>query len=141
MSWLAAVLLLVIAITHYGGEPLSLNYPAPDAAARAIYYISRSFEGATQYALILFLAIYGRVRFKRPRDALILVMVCFWGFVEQMEAGICRLAKGIENTPRPGSWRGLCDDLTGLPLYSIGLACGALLAAGIAIDLWERKND
>ena len=149
---LAALLLVLIAGVHYGGDLLALGYPDPDQARKAIYYVLRSLEGAIQYGVIAALAFLlwvnraaepGRVKgaaFARSSVALV-VLVCSWGAAEHLQAAACRLSLGIATKPPTGAaLTGICDGLTGLPLYAAGVGVIAFLAAVIAAHSLGEKN-
>jgi len=157
MRTLAALCLLLVALPHYGTDWLAMGHEDQEGARRAIYYVMRSFEGAIQYVLIAGLSVRLATlpakfslgeRASDPRRAmkgaailssLIVAAVCCWGAVEHLQAGVCRLIVGIANGPPPVAMlSGLCDGLTGLPLYALGLAAAAFLAASIAAYAWER---
>lgn len=164
MNTLAALLLCLIAAVHYGPELAAQAYTEPEATRRAIYYVARSFEGATQYALIALLALAVLDR-RRKQEALslwwgraeepgcskgsasayvsatLVSLVCIWGIVEHLQAGACRLAIGIENRlPAVPPMAGLCDVLTRWPLYALGLGVVAFIAAVIAAYSWESRD-
>lgn len=147
MISLAAVLLAMLAVVHYGPDVLAYAYPDHDAARRAIYYIARSIEGAIQYAVIALLTWWGRPKeASRSKDAaptispaLLVVLPCCWGVIEHLQAGVCRLSIGIANRPPPGAaLTGICDEISGLPLYALGLGAVAFLAAVIAAQSLGR---
>ena len=164
MKTLAALLLAMIAAVHYGADLAAFGYTNHDFARKGLYYVLRSFEGAAQYALIALLALELAIR--RMESAFgwreigpqspargdsaarsipavgLVVLVCGWGMVEHIEAGACRLAIGIENKAPAGiPLTGLCDAVTGLPMYALGLATVAFIAAVIAANsVGERKN-
>lgn len=164
MKTVVALLLVLVAAVHYGADLLAQRYADPDAARRAIYYVLRSFEGAAQYALIALLALailamgrreetvslwWGRGvdpgRSKGSASAYVstalVALVCFWGIVEHLQAGACRLAIGIENKLPSGSpFTGICDDLLGLPMYALCLGVVAFIAAVVAAYSWESKD-
>lgn len=115
---LAAVLLMLIAFTHYGYEPLASLYADRGQAARAIFYALRGFEGAALFCIVGLLA----------RRNVVLV-VCLWGAFEESQTTVCRLARGIDNSPGYEAFVGLC----GQPMYTLGLwalVCLALYLRG-----------
>lgn len=150
MRTLAALLLALLAVVHYGGDLLAPLYPDPGVAQRGIYYVARSVEGATQYVVIALLVIalrrekLLRIKAKEPgsvKGAAVLLssatglvaVVCCWGALEHLQAGICRLSLGVSNrVPSGQPLTGICDDLTGVPLYALGLGVVAFIAAVIA---------
>lgn len=152
MRTLAAILLLLVAVVHYSADLLAAGYPDPGSARKVISYLLRSIEGAIQYAVIAVLALVvawlvrakepGRLKGAAPvvSSVRLVVLVCCWGVVEQLQVGVCRLGFGISNRPPDGApLTGLCDRLVGLPLYATGLAVIAFLAAVIAAH-WGEKH-
>lgn len=119
---LAAALLAAVAVVHYGLGPVSSLWPDPDAAHRALFYIGQGLKGCLLWACVA--ALVPRRMVSAPVFA-----VCGWGFFEDAQVAICRAAVGIDSIPSPGPWRGVCDDLTGLPLYLVGLSIGLVVAA------------
>lgn len=160
MKAFAALILLLVGAVHYGGDLLAMaiGYSDQDRASRAIYYVLRSFEGAAQYAVIAFLALLvaelrwqsapafgwreeGQHRLQATSSAVLVILACGWGMFEQAQAGACRLAIGIENrSPAAKPLTGLCDDVTGVPMYMLGLAAGAFIAAVIAVKSLGERN-
>lgn len=113
---LAALLLLTVAITHYGVDPLCALVPEWAHAAKALFYVFRGAEGAILFAVIGVL---------RP----ILWPVCAWGLVEEGETAVCRFAAGPLNVPPPAApWIGLCGEAVHLPIYMLGIVYLAILA-------------
>lgn len=154
----------MIAAVHYGSDLLAFMYEDHNTARKILYYVLRSFEGAAQYALIALLALElamrqldpafgwreegpqspargGNAAHAIPAVGLV-VLVCGWGMVEHVQAGACRLAIGIDNKAPAGKpLTGLCDAVTGLPMYALGLAAVAFIAAVIAAhSLGSNKN-
>lgn len=121
---LAAVLLCMIAFTHYGYDPVAGALYAADQqrAARALFYVFRGAEGLALFALVGLLARRRAVWF-----------ACVWGMVEEGETAACRLAVGIENAPGYEMFSGLC----GTGWYWVGLFWGLMLAA-MLLD-WRRE--
>lgn len=114
---LSALLLLVVAFTHYGIDPLCDMIPQLAHASRAIFYVMRGLEGAVLFAVICKL---------RPA----LWPVCLWGFFEESETAVCRMSAGLSSSPSAEAWSGLCGLQTGLPLYMLGIVVLAILATG-----------
>lgn len=113
---LAALLLLMIAGTHYFYDIAAASHANPAQAARIIFYIARGCEGALLFALVWLLA----------RGALV-GLLCLWGFLEEAQTSICQMAHGIVTiayTP----FTGLC----GLQLYWLGIVAASLLAVQLA---------
>lgn len=109
---LAVALLFVVAVVHYGYEPIaSLLYPdQAERAARAVFYVARGFEGAVLYGLLWACA---------PRR-LPVMAACLWGAVESAQTALCRIALGLGGpTPAPGPYGGLCDLATDWPISGL----------------------
>lgn len=121
---LAALLLLVIAATHYGYAPLAEQFSDPDGAARAIFYVVRGIEGVALFAAIAWLS---------PQPAVLLA--CLWGVLEEGETAVCRMSMGIGNTVQAGLFDGLC----GPGWYVLGVC----IAAGLAVFVTQgaRRNE
>ena len=132
---LTAVLLLAVAVPHYAYEPLASAWPDPVRAARAWFYVLRGFSGAVLFATIAVLAGMLARRWIWP-----VVLVCVWGFMEEAETGICRLGLGIGSTAPDVRWHGLCDALTGLPMYWMGVAALGVFGVLIAMKLREKPD-
>lgn len=146
----------MVTMVHYGGDHLATLYGADAGVAqRGIYYVARSFEGAAQYVLIAALVLLLRavllgVKAKelsgvKGAAALLssatwlVVVVCCWGALEHLQAGACRLSLGVSNrVPTAPPLTGICDDLTGLPMYALGLGVVAFIAAVIAAHPREQ---
>jgi len=118
---LFALLLVAVAVTHYGVDPLCTIFPA--LSAKALFYVFRGVEGAIIFAVIGCL---------RP----ILLPVCIWGAVEEGETAVCRLVVGPLTAPPPATpWAGLCSDASQWPLYMLGIVYLA------ALVYWKTKNE
>lgn len=127
MIRLAFILFVAGLVTHYGYDPLASFWPDPAHAAQAWFYVLRGLLG-----VVLCLAVLALL----PRGALAAAGVCGWIAFEEGETAVCRLAQGIGNEPMAGPWRGLCDAVTGLPVYAISLA--AVLA--IVLNMAKRND-
>lgn len=136
---LTAVLLLAVAVPHYAYELLGSMWPDPVRAARAWFYVLRGFSGAILFATVAVLAGMLAGATQRWRWFVPVALVCAWGFTEEAETGICRLGLGIGAAPPDVHWRGLCDALTGLPLYWLGLVTLSLLGVLVAAIGGEKK--
>lgn len=112
MKGLASLLLVLVVGTHYGYDLAASFYANPDSAARSIFYIFRGVEGTVLYCIVWALAPMRPVHLR-----LAVSVVCAWGAIESAQTSICRLAVGITNKPTTGLYRGLCDVVTGWPIY------------------------
>jgi hypothetical protein len=118
---LAALLLALIAGTHYGYEPLAQFYENPDRAARAWFYILRGMEGSVLFVLVGLLA--------RQR---LVWLVCAWGFYEEGTTAVCRLSAGVVKPVEHYPFEGIC----GSGWYTAGV----LVAAGLALMIHDNKD-
>jgi hypothetical protein len=114
---LAAALLLMIGVTHYGYDLLAHGHADQAQAARAWFYTLRGMEGAA-----LLLVVWALVR--RP----LVGAVCLWGACEEAQTAVCRVAHGIGDLPPYEPFVGLC----GVEMYWLGIAAAAVLATSIA---------
>jgi hypothetical protein len=112
---LFALLVVAIAATHYGYDPLCALVPSLEHASKAVFYVLRGAEGTVLFVIIGIL---------RPA----LWPVCIWGAVEEGETAVCRIAIGSVTPPAASPWSGLCGDYTQLPLYMLGVVYLAILA-------------
>lgn len=128
---LAAGLLALVALVHYGLEPLSLLWSEPERVHRALFYIGQGAKGCALFITIALLA-------PRRLSSMPLYAVCAWGLLEDSQVAVCRLALGVENTPAPVQWAGLCSELTSLPLYVVGLLVGLICAC--VVEYWAKAN-
>lgn len=113
---LAAILLLIVAMTNYLYAPLSTGYADPEQAGRNLYYVIRGMGGVALFMLIC-------LRDKRP----LVWAVGVWGATEEAQVAVCGMAVGIDNTPAVPLFEGLC----GKGYYTLGLVAVAILAAKI----------
>lgn len=119
---LAAALLVLVCVTHFGYEVLALFYDQHAAAAKAWFYILRGVEGFALFAIVASLA----------RSRLVMV-VCALGMSEEGMTAACRASKPIGEVPGYVPFEGLC----GSGWYSFGVA------AIILVALWlldQSKN-
>lgn len=129
MIRLGFILFATVLATHYGYDPLASFWPDPAQAAQAWFYILRGVAG-----VVVFMAVIALL--PQSKEAHLALAVSCWGIVEEGETTVCGLAQGIGNVPIAGPWRGLCDELTGMPVYALSLA--AVLAVVIH---WAKKHD
>lgn len=135
MSQVAALLLCVVALVHYGAGFAAQLWPDPGQAHRALFYIGQGAKGAILWIVIAWLAPRGRRGFA-------IVAVCAWGFFEDAQVAACRLARGIGNVPpSPGLFSGLCEDLTGLPLCAIGIVVAMLASSFVDYGAHDERKD
>jgi hypothetical protein len=109
---LAAILLALIAGTHYTSDLLSMGYENQAQASRIIFYVLRGLEGAALFLVCGILA----------RNAAVSA-VCMWGFIEEAQTAGCQMARGIMTTPYK-AFSGLC----GAEFYWLGIGIAAVIA-------------
>lgn len=130
MKGLAALLLLVVASTHYGYDLLAAGYSDTAAAAKAWFYVLRGVAGVVLFAVIWALA-YQRW----GRAALIVALPCAWGLAEEGQTAICRLSRPIAEFPGHDLFVGLC----GSDLYWLGVVAAAVIG-GLILDKREGSH-
>ena len=111
----AFLLLIVVALTHYGYQPIASLWPGD--VAGAVFYILRGLEGAVLFGLLIL----------RPVKSWQLAIVAAWGFVEEAQTAVCRIGMGVMYTPNVEPYQGLC----GWPAYSIGVIAMAAMATAL----------
>lgn len=112
MRGLPTLLLLLVVGTHYGYDLAASFYPSPAEAGRALFYIFRGIEGTMLYLIVWSLTPF------EPRAARLAVStMCAWGALESIQTSLCRIAIGVTNNVNSKPYSGLCDLVTGLPVY------------------------
>lgn len=130
MKALAALLLLVVAVTHYGYDLLAAGYADAQAAAKAWFYILRGAGGVVLFAVVLLQA------WRRwGRAALIVALPCIWGMVEEGQTAACRLGRPIAEAPGHELFSGLC----GSDWYWLGVVAAAVIG-GMILDYRGRDH-
>lgn len=118
------MLLCLVLITHYAYEPLASLYSNEDQAARVIFYVLRGMEGTILFGLVWLLAP------RTPRPARYgVALACLWGMLEEAQTAICQLAVGITGDDTHLPFQGLCDVVTGWPIYMGTVSAALILAA------------
>lgn len=129
MKGLATLLLVLVLSTHYAPELLADLYSDPARAARALFYVARGIEGSVLFAAVWVLAP------RKPRGAFVgVTLACCWGALEEAQTAVCRLSAGIANSVTVERYSGLCDAVTGLPIYLLTML-GALVLAAFAQEV------
>ena len=128
MKSLAAILLLVVALVHYGYDLIAIGYENATQAAKAWFYILRGAEGAVLFAVIAALA-----HQRWGRRSWVVALPCIWGMAEEAQTSICRLGKPTTESPRNELFSGLC----GSEWYWLGLAAVAVIG-GLILDFREK---
>lgn len=122
---LASLLLVLVVVTHYAYEPLAGFYANQRQAAQAIFYALRGVEGA-----VLYLVVWSLTPFRPLSVRLAVSTVCAWGALEEAQTAVCMAAKGFgAGKASTAPYAGLCDAVTGLPIYMGTLLLVLLLFA------------
>lgn len=132
MRGLPSLLLVLVAVTHYGPPFLAGLYPDPDSVVRAWFYILRGIEGALLFCVVWALAPHTPT-FMRYGVAL----TCAWGALEEAQTAICRAAIGIEKKAQVGLFEGLCDVATGWPIY---MTVVSLVLVACTLSFYKDKK-
>lgn len=122
---LASLLLVLVVVTHYAYEPLAGFYANQRQAAQAIFYALRGVEGA-----VLYLVVWSLTPFRPLSVRLAVSTVCAWGALEEAQTAVCMAAKGFgAGKVATAPYAGLCDAVTGWPIYMGTLLLVLLLFA------------
>ncbi len=119
-----SILLLVVAITHMGYDPIGSLYATNQLrAATAWHSVLRGFE-----ATILWLAVWALLPWKPVLVRYAGSGICAWGALESFQIPACRLQYPM-NLPPPKTdlYTGLCDLVTGWPIYMLTIAAVLLV--------------
>lgn len=122
---LAAIILCMVAFTHYGYEHFATLYPEPTRVTGSLFYIARGLEGAALFAVVGLLSRSWWV-----------VAACLWGAAEEGQTAVCRLAAGIDVKPVVPLFNGLC----GQDAYWLGIGVAAVIAIAMLDKFAGRKT-
>lgn len=113
-----AAIILLVALTHYGYPFLAMMYAKPDAAARAWFYALRGMEGAVLFSFVALMF----------RHVYAIAAASWWGFAEEAQTSLCRLAHPMDQPVQAPLVGGLCATL-GFPTWEValGLMLGILV--------------
>lgn len=120
---LPSLLLVIVAVTHIGYEPISGLYADQAAAARSWASVLRAFPEAT----LLYMAVWTLIPWQPISVRYAGSLVCAWGALESFQIAACRLQFPMGAVPpsvKP--YTGLCDVVTGWPIYMLTI-CVVLL--------------
>jgi hypothetical protein len=124
VSGLPSLLLVVVIVTHYGYDLIASFYPDALASAKAWASVLRAVEAVALYFIVLALA---PVKPWIVRKAV--ACACAWGAFESAQIAVCRLAFPMNRPPPEVSqYTGLCDKVTGLPVYMLTVSLVLLVA-------------
>ena len=130
---LQSLLLVIVFTAHYAPDLLGDFYPGREvAAARAWQLVLRGVEATLLYLIVWTLVPY---RPFVPRYAASLA--CSWGVFESVQIPLCRLPYAMDRPPSIDTklYSGLCDHVTGTPVYM-----ATLYVVLIAFALNYTKN-
>lgn len=131
---LGSLLLVLIVTTHYAPALLGSLYADPPAATRAWFYVLRGIEGC-----VLFAAVWAREPYYPAHIRYGVALACTWGMFEEAETAVCRLAVGIERKAEVPLFAGLCDAVTGYPIYMLTLVGLMVVLAAIVGQRGAKK--
>lgn len=122
---LPSLLLVLVVVTHMGYVPIGELYADPAPASKAWQYVLRGFEG-----VVLYLVVWSMTPWQPVVLRYAVSLVCAWGALESGQIAVCRLALPMDRPPpRIPLYTGLCDVVTGWPIYA--LTAGIVLAAAM----------
>lgn len=134
---LPSLLLLIVAVTHMGYDPIATLYPDENqlAAAKAWQHVLRAFPEAT----LLWLTVWLLIPWNPIAVRLGGSIVCCWGALESFKIAACRLQFPMDRKP-PATplFGGLCDTATGWPIYT--MTAGAVFAVTLLVWLKRKKS-
>ncbi len=124
MSWLkrqahafglASLLLVIVVAAHYLPDNVAVTYAQPVQIGAANAWSQVFGHGET---MMLWLIIWALVPYKPVSARFACAVVCAWGAAEHFSALACRLQFDMTRPPpSPDLYRGMCDVVTGLPVY------------------------
>lgn len=118
------MLLILVVAVHYGYALIADFYPDMLSAAKSWASVLRAIE-----ATALYLTVWHLVPLKSTATRLAAGAACAWGAVESMQIAVCRLAYPMDRPPpEVGQFAGLCDRVTGWPVYMITITVVLLVA-------------
>ena len=112
---LASLLLVIVVAAHYLPDNIAATY-AVDVQTKAANAWTKVFgHGET---MMLWLIVWSFVPFRPVSARLACAVVGAWGAAETLSAVACRLQFDMTRPPPdPSLYKGLCDTVTGLPVY------------------------
>jgi hypothetical protein len=129
-QWLPFVLFGLTLGRHNVVDFLALLFDNAQFARRALFYAAAGIVGASLYSIVWLLTPW------RPAETRIAVaLVCCWGILEEAQTTVCRIGLGLSRpAPELDPWRGICDQLSGLPISTM------TLAIPVCIVYWLAHN-
>lgn len=127
-AWLPALLVGLTLGRHHVVDFAALAFDNAQHARRALFYAAGGVVSASLYGLVWLLTPW------RPAQARVgVALVCAWGILEESQVTICRIGLGL-NQPAPPihQWRGLCDQLSGVPISTMSLVLPVVIVYWLA---------
>lgn len=121
---LPSMLLVLVVVVHYSYALIAGFYPDMLPAARAWASVLRAVE-----ATVLYFAVWSLVPPQPFVARWAAGVACAWGAFESMQIAVCRLAYPMDRPPPDvGQFAGLCDRVTGWPVYMLTITVALLIA-------------
>ena len=130
---LASILLLIVVLRNYAPDAIGAHYAEPGYATRSWDYI---FGGIQGFALFAVIAMMTGGRPLKERIGVLLVCGC--GLFEESQRAVCRLAIGIPKDAKATQFSGLCENITGWPIFAISAL--VVLVVVVFADVQWRVN-
>lgn len=124
-SGLPSLLLVIVAITHTAYDLLGGFYAHPLRAAAAWHHVLRAFPEAT----LLYLIVWSLIPWRPIGVRIAGSLVCAWGALESFQIAACRVVYPMDQPPpKTPLYSGLCDVVTGWPIYMLTLGVVLLVS-------------
>lgn len=127
-AWLPALLVGLTLGRHHFVDFAALAFDNVQHARRALFYVAGGVVSAGLYGLVWLLTPW-----KPAHTRIAVALVCAWGILEESQVAICRVGLGL-NQPAPTvhQWRGLCDQLSGVPISTMSLVIPVVIVYWIS---------
>lgn len=116
--WLPWALFGLTTGRHNVADLLARLFPDPAFARKSLFYAAAGIVGVGLYSIVWLLTPW------RPAQTRVAVaLVCSWGILEEAQTTVCRVGLGLGHpAPELDPWRGICDQLSGIPIGTMTLA-------------------
>jgi len=122
--FLPSLLLLIVVLAHASYDVIGSFYPDPVAAGKAWAYVLRGFESTLLYLIVWLLLPWEPISVRIAGS-----VVCAWGALESFQISACRLQFPMgQPPPSVKPFTGLCDAVTGLPVYMMTITIVLLIS-------------
>lgn len=112
---LASLLLVIVVAAHYLPDNVASTYAQPVQIGAANAWTKVFGHGET---MMLWLIVWSLVPHRPVSARIACAVVCAWGAAEHLSAMLCRLQFDMTRPPpSPELYKGMCDTVTGLPIY------------------------